>query len=175
MIRRCRKHRYILQIYSGFLNKAEILFEGLYGSCEDTGQSKGMTQVRVEPRMPIIPSRQKTKPAETRLAIRLDLASGVRIGPGKVQLLEEVARTGSISAAARAMRMAYPQAWWLLDDMSKAVGPVVETYKGGGRYGGASLTKAGRALVVEYRAIEAAAAAAADDHLAALTGDLRVR
>lgn len=112
-----------------------------------------MNDALVEPRMPIIPSRQKTKPAETRLAIRLDLASGVRIGPGKVQLLEEITRTGSVSAAARAMRMAYPQAWWLLDDMSKA----------------------GRALVVEYRAIEAVAAAAADDHLAALTDDLRVR
>jgi hypothetical protein len=49
--------------------------------------------------MPIIPSRRKTVPAKTWLTIRLDLASGVRIGPGKVRLLEEVARTGSISAA----------------------------------------------------------------------------
>jgi molybdate transport system regulatory protein len=157
------------------LNKAEILFEGLYGSCEDTGQSKGMNHALVEPRMPIIPSRQKTKPAETRLAIRVDLASGARIGPGKVRLLEEIDRTGSISAAARAMRITYVQAWWLVDDISKAVGPVIDTYKGGRRNGGASLTNAGRALVAEYRAIEAASAAASHYDLAALIDVLRVR
>jgi molybdate transport system regulatory protein len=124
--------------------------------------------------MPIIPSRKKIKPEETRLAIRVDLASGARIGPGKVRLLEEIDRAGSISAAARAMRITYVQAWWLVDDISKAVGPVIDTYKGGGRYGGASLTKVGRALVAEYRAIEAASIAASRNNLAALIDDLRV-
>lgn len=35
------------------------------------------------------------------LSIRLDFASGARIGPGKVAALEEIARSGSISAAGR--------------------------------------------------------------------------
>jgi hypothetical protein len=40
--------------------------------------------------------------AGDRLSIRIDLASGGRIGPGKVAVLEQIARTGSISAAAHA-------------------------------------------------------------------------
>ena len=48
--------------------------------------------------------KRKSDQAETpakndRLSIRLDLASGARIGPGKVAVLEEIARSGSISAA----------------------------------------------------------------------------
>jgi molybdate transport system regulatory protein len=126
--------------------------------------------------MPLIPSRSKTKSVEKRLAIRIDLASGARIGPGKVKLLEEIDRTGSIAAAARAMRMARPSAWWLVDDMNKAMGaPVVDAYKGGGQNGGARLTETGRTLVAEYRAIEDAAAAASHSDLAKLMDDLRAR
>ena len=125
--------------------------------------------------MPIIPSRRKTAPVKTGLAIRVDLASGARIGPGKVRLLEEIARTGSISAAARAMNMAFHQAWTLVDGMNKTFGPVIATSIGGTDHGGASLTEIGKALVAEYRAIEDAAAAASRKHLKALEKDLRVR
>jgi molybdate transport system regulatory protein len=64
--------------------------------------------------MPITPTRHKIGPAQTRLTIRVDLASGARIGPRKVRLLEEIDRTGSISAAARAMHMAMTElgGWW---------------------------------------------------------------
>ena len=41
--------------------------------------------------------------AGTHLSIRIDLASGARIGPGKIALLEAIRSTGSISAAARAL------------------------------------------------------------------------
>jgi molybdate transport system regulatory protein len=44
--------------------------------------------------------------AATRLSIRLDLASGDRIGPGKIALLEAIRSTGSISAAARLLGIA---------------------------------------------------------------------
>ena len=37
-----------------------------------------------------------------RLSIRVDLANGARIGPGKIALLQEIARSGSISGAGRA-------------------------------------------------------------------------
>ena len=43
--------------------------------------------------------------AGDRLNIRIDLAGGLRIGPGKVAVLEEIARSGSISAAGRAFKM----------------------------------------------------------------------
>ena len=117
------------------------------------------------------PTRRKAAPpARPRLSIRIDLTSGARIGPGKVALLEEIGRAGSISAAGRALRMSYRRAWELVEDLNRTLGrPVVTTAAGGSGGGGASLTGAGEALVAEYRAIEAATALAARGHLAALS------
>ena len=103
-----------------------------------------------------------------RLSIRIDLAGGARIGPGKVALLEEIGRSGSISAAGRAMKMSYRRAWQLVEDLNRSVGPVVVTAAGGAGGGGARLTEAGASLVQHYRAMEQAAAATSRDYLAAL-------
>ena len=107
--------------------------------------------------------------AVDRLSIRLDLASGARIGPGKVAVLEEIARSGSISAAGRALHISYRRTWELVEDLNRSLGtPVVQTAAGGSGGGGAVLTGAGQAVVEHYRAIERDTAAAAREHLAAL-------
>jgi len=107
--------------------------------------------------------------AEHRLSIRIDLAGGARIGPGKIALLEEIARSGSISAAGRAMKMSYRRAWELVEDLNRNLGePVVETAAGGSGGGGTRLTPGGERLVQQYRAMERAAAATAQDYLDAL-------
>src|SRR5690349_21038222 len=107
--------------------------------------------------------------ARDRLSIRIDLASGARIGPGKVAVLEEVARSGSISAAGRALRISYRRTWELVEDLNCSLGaPVVETAAGGAGGGGAVLTRAGRTVVERYRAIELDTALAARKHLQAL-------
>ena len=112
--------------------------------------------------------------ASDRLSIRLDLASGARIGPGKVAVLEEIARSGSISAAGRALRMSYRRTWELVEDLNQSLGtPVVETAAGGSGGGGAVLTRAGKAIIERYHAIEIEAAAAARKHLLALNRQLR--
>ena len=104
-----------------------------------------------------------------RLSIRIDLATGGRIGPGKVALLEAIDQSGSISAAGRAMKMSYRRAWQLVEDLNGTVGdPVVETSAGGAGGGGARLTEAGRTLVREYRAMEQAASETANAHLVGL-------
>lgn len=117
-------------------------------------------------------SRTKIIPAPSakdRLSIRIDLGSGVRIGPGKVAVLEEIDRSGSISAAGRALAMSYRRTWLLIEEMNLGLGkPVVDTSAGGSGGGGASLTKLGRAVIRQYRAIEAESATAARKHLAAL-------
>jgi len=113
----------------------------------------------------------RAKPAQAthRLSIRVDLASGARIGPGKIALLEQIGRTGSISGAGRALRMSYRRAWELVEELNRSLGcPVVTTAAGGSGGGGASLTEAGEALVGGYRAIQAAAEEAARPHVAAL-------
>src|SRR5271166_4878764 len=104
-----------------------------------------------------------------RLSIRLDLASGARIGPGKVAVLEEIARSGSISGAGRALHISYRRTWELVEDLNASLGaPVVQTAAGGSGGGGASLTEVGQAVVTRYRAIEEDCAAAARKHLVAL-------
>jgi molybdate transport system regulatory protein len=117
-------------------------------------------------RKPDSPEKVRTS---DRLSIRLDLVSGARIGPGKVAVLEEIARSGSISAAGRALRMSYRRTWELVEDLNRSLGtPVVATAAGGSGGGGATLTRAGKAIVERYRAIEMDTALAARKHLLAL-------
>src|SRR5450631_812089 len=118
--------------------------------------------------------KRKSPPDESgkagdRLNIRIDLAGGLRIGPGKVAVLEEIARSGSISAAGRALRMSYRRTWELVEDLNTGLGtPVVETAAGGSGGGGTVLTPAGKAVIERYRAIEMDTAVAARKHLLAL-------
>jgi molybdate transport system regulatory protein len=118
------------------------------------------------------PSKRATPPSGgsgPRLSIRIDLGDGLRIGPGKVRLLEEIARAGSISAAGRALGMSYRRAWELVEALNRGLGPVAETMAGGAGGGGARLTELGQAVVQAYRAIEAESNATAAPHLANLT------
>ena len=83
------------------------------------------------------------------------------IGPGKAELIERIAETGSISAAARAMGMSYRRAWQLVEALNRACRePVVLTAIGGKRGGGAEVTAFGRKLVGLFRAMEGKASAA---------------
>jgi molybdate transport system regulatory protein len=77
------------------------------------------------------------------------------IGPGKIALLEAIRDTGSISAAARKLRMSYRRAWVLVDDLNRRVSSaVVETAPGGKFGGGTTLSPTGHRLVTLYREIE---------------------
>ena len=103
------------------------------------------------------------------LSLRIDFEGGGRLGPGKARLLECIAETGSISAAARAMGMSYRRAWDLVEETARIAGaPVVETRAGGASGGGARLTEAGERLLTIFRAVETAAAEAAAPHLGRL-------
>lgn len=103
------------------------------------------------------------------MSIRIDLAPDVRLGPGKVRLLESIAEHGSISAAGRALAMSYRRAWLLVDELNRSfVEPVVAAQPGGRSGGGATLTPFGGRLVACYREIERDAASAAAERLAEL-------
>ena len=93
-----------------------------------------------------------------RLKLKLQLYCGdeIAMGPGKADLLEAIAREGSISAAGRAMGMSYRRAWLLVDVMNRCfVKPLVETHPGGGKLAGAKLTAEGEAALAAYRALSA--------------------
>jgi molybdate transport system regulatory protein len=105
------------------------------------------------------------------LSIRIDLDEG-RIGPGKVQLLENIRSCGSISAAGRAMNMSYKRAWDLVDETNRICKrTAVERWEGGKHGGGAMLTPFGVSLVARYRKIERLVGSAVHRELIALRGD----
>ncbi len=77
------------------------------------------------------------------------------LGPGKADLLDAIARTGSIRAAATELRMSYMRAWTLVRVMNAAFrSPLVEKIRGGSAQGGARLTKRGAAVLGLYRRME---------------------
>jgi molybdate transport system regulatory protein len=93
--------------------------------------------------------------AETQVSIRIDLESGGRIGPGKIALLEAIRETGSITAAAVAMKMSYRRAWLLVDELNKLLSePAVATALGGATGGGTTLTPAGEKIIALYHSVE---------------------
>ena len=107
------------------------------------------------------------------LSVRIDLDSEGRIGPGKIQLLENIHKNGSISAAGRAMDMSYKRAWDLVDEINRICRQAaVERQTGGKNGGGAVLTAFGISLVTRYRKIERDAASAARNELQALRSEI---
>ena len=107
------------------------------------------------------------------LSVRIDLDTEGRIGPGKIQLLENIREFGSISAAGRAMDMSYKRAWDLVDEINRICRQqAVERQAGGKNGGGAALTPFGISLVARYRKIERDAASAVRKELAALRSDI---
>jgi len=107
----------------------------------------------------------KTMNQTTGVRLRVVLAPGVALGPGKADLLDGIRETGSIAAAGRRMKMSYRRAWTLVDEMNRWFrAPLVSTEKGGASGGGARLTELGEAVLARYRRMEeqAGAAVAAD-------------
>ncbi len=97
---------------------------------------------------------------KARPRIRVQLGAAFAIGPGKADLLQAIAETGSISGAARRLNMSYRRAWLLIDTMNRCFRePVVDTATGGKGGGGAQITLFGKAVLKCYRAMEARATA----------------
>ena len=104
-----------------------------------------------------------------RVSLRLGFDKEQALGPGKVQLLELIAETGSISAAGRAMEMSYRRAWNLVDELNGMFRqPLVAAKPGGSNGGGATVTEFGSDVIRRYRAIESSVESTARAHLAAL-------
>jgi molybdate transport system regulatory protein len=125
-----------------------------------------LTLVLIMRKPPAPPAPTVTVP---NLSIRINLGKNARIGPGKIALLEEVEKNGSISGGGRALKMSYRRAWELIEEMNQTLGiAVVETVTGGAGGGGARLTDAGREIISEYRELEERAAEVARRHLSRL-------
>ncbi|PAF46683.1 hypothetical protein BKH46_06860 [Helicobacter sp. 12S02634-8] len=77
------------------------------------------------------------------------------LGKGKVELLEHIKATGSISKAAKNMQMSYKAAWDSIDMMNHlSVGAMVESVSGGKGGGGTKLTAQGERAIVVFKKLE---------------------
>ena len=141
-------------------NRFALLAKGFSGNLTPrTIRASSMTKSSAKP----LPS----------LSVRIDLDTEGRIGPGKIQLLENIRACGSISAAGRAMDMSYKRAWDLVDEINRICKhAAVERQTGGKNGGGAVLTPFGTSLVARYRRIERAAASAVRKELVALRAEI---
>jgi len=77
---------------------------------------------------------------------------GVFIGWGRVNLLEQIRKNGSITKAAKSMKMAYRHAWDLVDSMNRqSRHPFVQVVAGGKGGGGARVTEEGDRAIRIFR------------------------
>lgn len=103
---------------------------------------------------------------------RIVRGAEIALGPGKADLLEAIARAGSISGAAKVLGMSYRRAWLLVETMNRCfLEPLVATSPWRGK--GAALTEEGRSALSLYRLIEARSLRAARGPRAALLRLLR--
>ena len=92
---------------------------------------------------------------------RIVCGKEIAFGPGKADLLELIAETGSIGKAASRMKMSYMRAWSLVQMMNQSFKrPLVLAAHGGKGGGGAALTETGRQVLALYRQLETQAAVA---------------
>ncbi len=76
-------------------------------------------------------------------------------GEGRIALLAKIAECGSITQAAKAIKMSYKAAWDAIDHMNNLAGePLVERVSGGKGGGGTRLTPRGQQLVNNFALIE---------------------
>ncbi|MGB5965036.1 MAG: TOBE domain-containing protein [Sulfurimonadaceae bacterium] len=76
-------------------------------------------------------------------------------GKGRIELLEQIDEHGSISAAAKAMKMSYKAAWDAVNEMNNlSDAPIVQRETGGKGGGGTVLTDKGRSTIALYKELE---------------------
>ena len=103
------------------------------------------------------------------LSLRIVFDDGSMLGPGKAELLEQIAAAGSIAAAGRRMGMSYKRAWLLVEALNASFAePLVESSRGGAGHGGAVLTPTGERVLRLYRRMVAQATSSSEDEVAEL-------
>ena len=86
--------------------------------------------------------------------IWIEADDNVLLGEGRVRLLKAIDKTGSLSKAAKSLKISYKKAWTLIDAVNKSSKkPVTVTSIGGKGGGGAVLTEYGKKLILAFEDI----------------------
>jgi molybdate transport system regulatory protein len=132
------------------------------GRAKGQAAAKGERAVREAKRGNATPRPERPFPR-----LRIMVRPGLVLGPGKVELLQAIDRTGSISAAGREMGMSYRRAWLLVSALNEMFDrTLVTTSPGGAGGGGAQVTEFGRAVAEAYRRADERSNAAIHDEFA---------
>ena len=84
--------------------------------------------------------------------IRIESQNERFFGPGRLQLLEHIIETWSISQAAKQMGMSYKKAWDMINSINKhTLKPIVTTQAGGEKGGGTIVTEEGKLLMAAFK------------------------
>lgn len=103
----------------------------------------------------ILTSMAENKKYNIEVRLWIEETEGPFLGIGKIWLLENIRKTGSITNAAKEMKMSYRQAWQLVEEMNKrSENRLVEKLLGGKGGGGAKLTEAGEKAITIFYEIE---------------------
>ena len=95
------------------------------------------------------------KKPELKPRLRVLHGPDIAIGPGKMELLAQLAETGSLNEAARRLDMSYMRAWTLMNTMNKCFRkPVTVAQRGGKTGGGMEMTETGRQALELYQRME---------------------
>ncbi len=99
--------------------------------------------------------KQASKKYTVGFRVWINEEQGHFIGLGRVRLLENIKKTGSITKGAKEMKMSYRQAWQMVEDMNnRSDKPLVEKILGGKGGGGATVTEAGEKAIELYYMLE---------------------
>jgi molybdate transport system regulatory protein len=76
---------------------------------------------------------------------------GTFLGEGRIELLKKIDEYGSITKAAKEMKMSYKKAWELVNSMNlQSDNPIVTGRTGGKDGGGSKLSEVGKSIVLKY-------------------------
>jgi len=77
------------------------------------------------------------------------------LDPAKTWLLYEIMQNGSLSGAAKKLKISYQHAWNMIDEMNRlAPEPLVIKQRGGANGGSSEISVYGERILQEYRQIE---------------------
>ena len=100
-----------------------------------------------------------SSPLDARTRFRVQAKHAGAIGPGKADVLQAIAETGSIAEAGRRLGMGYQRVWSRVRAMNGGFfEPLARTQRGGAAGGEAGLTESGTRVLSAYRAIEQSSA-----------------
>jgi molybdate transport system regulatory protein len=109
----------------------------------------------VDLRMPVKDLLKQDSKIQIKATLRVFNGEDKLFGPGKLELLQFIQETGSISQAAKKMGLSYKKAWDMVNSLNQLCkNPIVQAQTGGVKGGKTVLTPEGLELMDAFRVLQ---------------------